>query len=113
MGLMSAITAVVIIPVAITLHEYVLNFSAKATEISSMITNGLIPVVLLLGFLIGFYGLLKIKFNASKDEAIQSVCIFLLVSFIVLTVTGIWFRGAGMALCWPWDITISEIAKTP
>ena len=24
-------------------------------------------------------------------------------AFVVLTVTGIWFRGSGMALCWPWD----------
>jgi len=78
-----------------------------------MITNGLIPAALLLGFIVGFYGWLKIKFGASRDEVIQSLCIFLLVSFMILTITGIWFRGSGMALSWPWNITMSEIASIP
>ena len=30
--------------------------------------------------------------------------VLLLVSFVVLTAIGIWFRGAGMALMWPWDV---------
>ncbi len=112
-GLMSAGIALVIIPMMIVFDEYVLNFTIGTSDISSMITNGLIPVALLLGFLFGFYGWLKIKFGASRNEVIQSLCIFLLVSFMILTITGIWFRGSGMALSWPWNITMSEIASIP
>ena len=113
MGLVSAGVAMIIIPVMIIFDEYFLNFATGISEISSMITNGFIPVAVVLGFLFGFYGWLKIRYGASKDEGIQSLCIFLMVSFIILTITGIWFRGSGMALCWPWNITISEIAPIP
>jgi len=50
---------------------------------------------------IGFYLLMKKKYAATNNEAIQSVFVLLLISFIILTVTGIWFRGQGMALIWP------------
>jgi hypothetical protein len=30
--------------------------------------------------------------------------VLLLVAFLVLTITGIWFRGTGMKLVWPWAI---------
>lgn len=113
MGLLSAGVALVIISMLIIFDEYILNFSIGTSEISSMITNGLIPAALFLGFIVGFYGWLKIKFGAPRDEAIQSLCIFLLVSFMILTITGIWFRGSGMALSWPWNITMSEIASIP
>ena len=42
------------------------------------------------------------KGGASRDEAVQGIFVFLTVAFIVLTATGIWFRGEGMALGWPW-----------
>jgi hypothetical protein len=41
------------------------------------------------------------KFAASNSEAVQMVFVLLLVAFLVLTVTGIWFRGEGMKLVWP------------
>ena len=39
-----------------------------------------------------------------KEETVQAIVILLLVSMVVLTVTGVWFRGAGMSLVWPWEI---------
>jgi len=113
LGLISAGIAMIIIPVMVIFDEYFLNFATGTSAISSMIGNGLIPVAVVLGFLFGLYGWFKIKYGASKDERTQSLCIFLLVSFIILTITGILFRGPGMALCWPWNITISEIASIP
>jgi len=44
---------------------------------------------------------MKKKYEATNNEAIQAVFILLLISFIILTITGIWFRGQGMALTWP------------
>jgi hypothetical protein len=54
--------------------------------------------------LAAFYGLIKRKYAASNTEAVQMVFVLLLVAFVALTITGIWFRGEGMKLVWPWDI---------
>jgi hypothetical protein len=46
----------------------------------------------------------KKKYAATNNESIQSVFVLLMVAFIILTITGIWFRGKGMMLIWPWEI---------
>ena len=51
--------------------------------------------------LAGFYGLVKKKYSASKQELVQAVFVFVLTAFVVLTIIGIWFRGAGMRLAMP------------
>ena len=51
-----------------------------------------------------FYRLVKSRYAASRDESVQALFILLFVAFAVLTFTGIWFRGAGMALVWPWEV---------
>jgi len=38
------------------------------------------------------------------NEAVQALFVLFVVSFAVLTATGVWFRGSGMALVWPWQI---------
>lgn len=43
----------------------------------------------------------RIRFGASFHELVQGVFTFLLAVFILLTVTGIWFRGPSMRLMWP------------
>ena len=68
-----------------------------------MISNGLLPCTALVAAIVGFYSLLKKHFKASKNETVQAMFVLLVVGFTVLTVTGVWFRGAGMALVWPWQ----------
>jgi hypothetical protein len=43
---------------------------------------------------------LRNKYAASRDEIIQASFVLLFVAFTVLTATGVWFRGPGMALTW-------------
>ena len=50
----------------------------------------------------GFRNLLIKRFGASKGEVVQAIFVLFLVALVVLTVTGVWFRGPGMALVWPW-----------
>jgi hypothetical protein len=52
-----------------------------------------------------FYWLVKKKYAATNNESIQSVFVLLVVAFIILTIVGIWFRGQGMALMWPWEVS--------
>ena len=72
-----------------------------------IISNGLLPCGALAAGAVAFYMLLKKHFSASKDETVQALFVLFVlfvVGFAVLTVTGVWFRGAGMALVWPWQI---------
>ena len=39
--------------------------------------------------------------DATGNEAVQAVFVFVLVAFLIMTMTGIWFRGEGMRLVWP------------
>jgi hypothetical protein len=59
---------------------------------------------MILAALGGFYALMKRKYSATRNEAVQAVFVLLLFAFIILTVTTVWFRGEGMALTWPWKI---------
>lgn len=103
MGIVSAITALVIAPVMVVLFEYSINLSSLLPGLSAVITNGVFPAALTMIFLFCFYQMLKRKFDAAAEEGVQAVFIFLLVCFVVLTITGVWFRGPGMVLAWPWD----------
>jgi quinol-cytochrome oxidoreductase complex cytochrome b subunit len=101
MGTVAAVTALVTTPVWIVLDEFTIDLAAWLPGVPPLVANGLLPVALLLAVIAGFYHFLKRGFSASNNETIQALFILLMVSFLVLTVTGIWFRGAGMALTWP------------
>jgi len=104
MGFISAVAALIITPVAILIDGFLLDFGGWMPGIPAIITNGLIPLAILSAFLVCFYMVLKKKYPGSNNERIQAIFIFLLVAFIILTITGIWFRGSGMALTWPWEL---------
>jgi hypothetical protein len=42
------------------------------------------------------------RFGLGRNESVQTAFIFLAVTFATLTVIGVFFRGAGMALTLPW-----------
>jgi len=66
------------------------------------IRGGLLPV-LAAGGVVAAVALLARRQGASRLEVIQAAFTFVLVAFAVLTVTGVLFRGQGMALAWPWS----------
>jgi quinol-cytochrome oxidoreductase complex cytochrome b subunit len=100
----AALTAVIITPLGIIADEFVIDFAAWLADLSPYVSNGILPAAFILAGISGFYWLVKKKYTATNNEAIQSVFVLLLVAFIILTITGIWFRGKGMALMWPWEI---------
>lgn len=97
-SIMSAITASAITIAGIILNEYVFDMSGWLGSIPPLISNGLVPLLITLGILYGFYRIIRDKYSADKNEAVQALFVFILVSFIILTLTGIIFRGPGMAL---------------
>jgi quinol-cytochrome oxidoreductase complex cytochrome b subunit len=101
MGIVAAVTAFVLTPIIILGAEFLVDFTAWLPKIPDFVTNGLLPLTLILAGVAGFYVVVKKWFAASNSEATQSVFILLLVSFVILTIIGYWFRGPGMALVWP------------
>jgi quinol-cytochrome oxidoreductase complex cytochrome b subunit len=102
LGLIAAIIAVVGTTVLVIADEFWIDFGAWLPGVPPVVSNGLLPLGLLIVVLVGFYALLKRRFGASNNEAVQTLFLSLIVAFAVLTVVGVWFRGSGMALVWPW-----------
>jgi predicted membrane protein len=100
MAIFSAISAAIATPIGIIADEFFIDFTACLPGLPAVISNGLLPVIILAVVVTGFYLLLKKKYAATNNEAIQAIFVLLLVAFIILTITGVWFRGQGMALSW-------------
>lgn len=70
----------------------------------SLITTGLVPFLLMAVTIWLFLKFIRKRFSLSRSEIIQSVIVLLITSYAILTLTGIFFRGEGMNLMWPWQI---------
>lgn len=104
MGAIATLTALIVTPVAIVVDELWIDLTVWFSGVPPVVSNGIVPGLILAAALVGFYILLKKRFSASNNETIQASFIFVAVVFVVLTITGVWFRGAGMALVWPWNL---------
>ena len=98
MALVAVVFAILITVPAVLLDEFVI--AANQVGPASIINNGLLPFALVLTTCVGFYWLIKKGFTATNNEAVQALFTLLMTAFVVLTVIGVWFRGAGMQLMW-------------
>ena len=85
----------------VLLDEYVIGCPSWMRDVPAYLTAGLIPFMVILMLILGFYGKIKRFYTANRNEAVQTLFVLLLTAFVVLTVIGIWFRGPGMKLVWP------------
>ena len=99
-----AIFAVIVTLTGILFNEYILNFEIVMTGIPAVISNGIIPLLILLLFLFLYYRFYIKRIDLSKEELVQAIFVFIVVAFIVLTLTGIFFRGKDMELSLPWNV---------
>lgn len=72
--------------------------------IPSVILTGIVPLAIVAGTIYFFIRFLKKRLSVSTTEYIQALIILLVISYAVLSLTGILFRGPGMKLMWPWQI---------
>jgi quinol-cytochrome oxidoreductase complex cytochrome b subunit len=100
-AIVAVVAGLIITPPAIIADEFFIDFAGWLPGLPAVISNGLLPALLALSGIIGFYGLMKKYYAANSNEAIQAIFVLLLIAFIILTITCVWFRGSGMALTWP------------
>jgi hypothetical protein len=94
--------SILITPTWVLLDEYMLHWTEWLPGWPTWISNGFIPLTLLL---LGIFILDRIMVNgisATKEERILVIFNYLFTALIILTVIGIFFRGPGMELFWPW-----------
>jgi len=65
------------------------------------VVTGLVPLLATLGGLVLITLLLRLILRANRSEALLGVFVFMMISLVVLTVIGIYFRGPNMALVLP------------
>ena len=104
LALVAAVAALIVTPIGILLDEYLLNFGPWMPGVPPVISTGLVPLGIVLSGCWGFYRLMKSRHSPDTHETIQMVFVFFLTAFIILTITGIAFRGPGMGLSWPWVV---------
>lgn len=109
LSLVTAGLALFLTPLWIVLDEYLLNWSAWLPDWPSLITTGLFPLAVVAGGLILIDEWIKSAFKASLEERVLALFIFLLTAFLILTAVGIFFRGPGMSLYWPWEMPAAHL----
>jgi hypothetical protein len=100
----TAITSSVLTLILILINEYLPDFETLLPWLNSFISNGVIPLVIVLFILWSYSKLIINKFSLSYLEVIQTMFVFITTSFIILTLIGIFFRGVGMELTFPWNL---------
>jgi hypothetical protein len=98
--------SLLVTPAWVVLDEFVLDWANWLPTWPTLIANGLIPLAILVLGLISLDEWIKRSFDADLEERILFLFVFIFIALIVLTVIGIFFRGSGMSLIWPWAIEV-------
>ncbi len=101
---LAALAGLVATPLLVLLDAAILGSKGAPAGGVTLFTRGVLPVAALLAVCYGGFRSLRSRLGASRLEAVQALFVLLATGFAVLTVTGIWFRGAGMKLVWPWNL---------
>ena len=100
----TAAFAVAVTLAGIIFNAFILNFEIAMPAVPALISNGILPLGILLLLMAAFYRFYLRGFSLSKEELVQAVFVFIIAAFVLLTLTGIFFRGKDMALVWPWKV---------
>ena len=96
-----ALLSLVLVPLLVLLDEFWLDLPALLPNWPTLISNGMIPLLLSLAALFIIYQLFRLLFRANQSEALVGLFSFIIVGFILLTLVGVYFRGANMAFVLP------------
>ena len=100
-ALAGALLSVDLVPLMVLADEYWIDLPAMLPGWPNMLSNGLLPLLLTLAGLAAIYGGLRLVFRAGHSEGLVGLFSFILMSLVVLTIIGVFFRGPNMALVLP------------
>lgn len=100
----TTISSSIITLMLIIINEFVPDFEILLPWLNPFISNGIIPLLIILLIVWSFYKFVTKKFGLSYLEVVQTMFVFITTSFIILTLIGIFFRGVDMALTFPWNL---------
>ena len=100
-AIVGAILGLDLVPILIVLDENWNGFSSLLPGLLPFVSNGLIPLALILLGLFVIYTFIRFVLGANRSEALVGLFSFVMMSFIVLTIMCAFFRGPNMALVLP------------
>ena len=100
-ALLGTLLGVDIVPLMVIADEYWIDLPSMLPGLPVAITNGLLPLLFTLAGLAAVYLGVRKLLKASHSEALVGLFTFVMVSLVVLTIIGIFFRGPNMALVLP------------
>jgi quinol-cytochrome oxidoreductase complex cytochrome b subunit len=99
-------TALLATPAWVLLNDKLLKWTELLSGWPPILSNGLIPFVWLGGLIMSFDIWNKRFLKVNSEERILAIFTLILTGFVILTLIGIFFRGPGMSLYWPWDMPV-------
>jgi quinol-cytochrome oxidoreductase complex cytochrome b subunit len=102
LALAGALAALALTPLWVLLDEYVIDWSSWLGGLPPGLSEGLVPAAVVLGLTWAVVRLAGRQYGGNRQETLQAGFAFLATALVILTAIGVWFRGEGMALTWPW-----------
>jgi quinol-cytochrome oxidoreductase complex cytochrome b subunit len=100
----TAIVSSIITLLLILINEFLPDFETLLPWLNAFISNGIIPLVIVLCIVWLYYKFTLKKFSLSYLEVVQTMFVFVTSAFIILTIVGVFFRGVDMGLTFPWNL---------
>ena len=107
----AAVFGLVVAPVLVIADEFIFTRESWLPGTASWLRSGVLPVAVLTFATCALAFALKRRFAPTRGEMTQTIFVLLVTAFAVLTMTGVWFRGRGMALTWPWSQPASAVTE--
>ncbi len=82
--------------------EFVIRWTDWLPNWPSILSNGVVPLAAVGLVLLALDTWVRDRLDGNAEERVLFLFVFLFVALLVLTAVGIWFRGPGMELFWPW-----------
>ncbi len=102
LAIAGALAAFALTPLWVLLDEYVTDWSGWLAGLPPGLSEGLVPAVIALGVMWGVVRFAARQHGGNRQEVLQAAFAFVATALVILTIVGVWFRGEGMALTWPW-----------
>jgi quinol-cytochrome oxidoreductase complex cytochrome b subunit len=103
-GKQAAFAGILFTVIFILVSELLPDPETLLPSVPSFILTGLVPFIIVAGTIYMFLKHIRKTYSINRAEYIQTLIILLVVSYAVLSLVGILFRGQGMKLMWPWQI---------